>query len=147
MQRLELGGDGGEGVDRAAAGAVLVDRALHELLGARAPVLEVDAVALAEGVAHRPHVLGDGGTVDHHRLLFLGAGDQPLRAVGPLIGGDLGDASASARARGPAPSTSAAAKISATDCEELPDRHHVLPADVRAPNARATSALPDKISL
>ena len=92
MQRLELGGDGGEGVDRAAAGAVLVDGALHELLGARAPVLEIDAVFLAEGVAHRPHVFGDGGAVDRHRLLFLGAGDQPLRAVGPLIGGDLGDA-------------------------------------------------------
>ena len=101
MQRLELRGDRGEGVDRAAAGAVLVDRALHELLGARAPVLEVDAVLLAEGVAHRPHVLGDGGTVDRHHFLLLGAGDQPLRAVGPLIGGDLGDASAPARTREP----------------------------------------------
>ena len=48
MQRLELGRDRREGVDRAAAGACLGHGALHQVLGARAPVLKVDAVFLAK---------------------------------------------------------------------------------------------------
>ncbi len=120
MQRLELGGDRGEGVDRAAAGAVLVDGALHELLGARAPVLEVDPVFLAEGVAHRPHVLGDGRTVDRR---------PPSPSWRPRSAAACGRApdrrrprrwSASARAREPRRAPARQAEISATDWSGLP---------------------------
>ena len=93
MQRLELCRHGGEAVDRAASGAALRHGALNQVLRARAPILELDAVFLLEGGDHRVHVGRHGGTVDADGAFLLGAFDQHLGAVGALIGGDLGQGS------------------------------------------------------
>ncbi len=90
MQRLELGRDCRKGVDQAAARAGLGHGALHQVLRARAPVLEVDAVFRLEGIGDRFHVLGNGRTVDADHAFLLGTLDQALHAVGALIARDLG---------------------------------------------------------
>ena len=90
MQRLELGRDCCETVDQAAARTRLGHGALHQVLRARAPVLKVDAVFGLEGVGDRLHVLQNGRAVDADHAFLLGARDQALHAVGPLIARDLG---------------------------------------------------------
>ena len=91
MQRLQRRRAGVIGVGRTAAGAALVERALHDRLGAAAPDLDVDAVFLLEGVDDGRRVVRHQRSVVADRAFLLGALDQPRRAVGALIGGDLGE--------------------------------------------------------
>src|SRR5262249_43113354 len=65
---------------------------LQEPFRIRAPDFDLDAIFAVEGRDQSGNVVGRDGRVEGELLLPFGAFDQPLLAVGALVGRDLGHA-------------------------------------------------------
>ena len=99
IERLERRARPGHDVDLEAPGPGLVQDALQDALGVGTPDLDLDAVFLVEGRDQNRNVLGRDRRIEGELLFALGAFDQPLLAVGALVGRDLGDTIRLGRAR------------------------------------------------
>ena len=92
IERLERRTRSGHDVDLEAARPRLAHDALQEPFRIRAPDFDLDAIFAVEGRDQRGNVVGRDGRVEGKLLLSFGAFEQPLLAVGALVGRDLGDA-------------------------------------------------------
>ena len=90
IERLERGGRAGHDIDLEAPGLCLAYDALQESFRVGAPDLDLDAVFLVEGSDQGGNVLGRDRRVERELLFLFGAFEQPLAAVGALVGRDLG---------------------------------------------------------
>jgi hypothetical protein len=91
IERLECRGRAGHDIDLEATGLCLAYDTLQESFRVGAPDLDLDAVFLVEGSDQSGNVIGRDRRVEGELLFLFSAFEQPLAAVGALVGRDLGN--------------------------------------------------------